>query len=400
MTSADPDPTDETVATVDAVVIGAGVVGLAIARALALAGCVPIVVEAERAIGMHQSSRNSEVIHAGIYYPPASLKARACLEGKRRLYRYCRARDVPHRRCGKLIVATRDHERPVLERLVANAEASGLHDLQPISSSQAHALEPALRCLDAVLSPSTGIIDSHALMKALWADAEDAGASLALATEVVAIEVDSEVDSDSRGRFVVQTRSDRVRTHRVINAAGLGAQAVAAAITGDGVDLTIPTRYLTKGTYFTVSGRPFSRLIYPVPDTASLGIHVTIDMGGNVRFGPDQQWIDALDYALDPGRAAAFVPAIQRYFPDLDPDALQPAYVGVRSKVQAPGDPMADFVVQGPQVHGLPGLVNLFGIESPGLTASLALAAEVLTRLDIAPVLDPGLDPSLDTPGA
>ncbi len=372
------------VEVVDAVVIGAGVVGLACARVLARGGCETIVIERETAIGMHQSSRNSEVIHAGIYYPPGSLKARLCLEGKRRLYRYCAAREVPHRRCTKLIVATTPADVDVLQRLVDNARASGLSDLTMLRGAEARALEPELHCHRALLSPSTGIVDSHALLSSLRADAETHGAALALGTEVTALR------SGDGHRLHVHTVDRQGQTHsvlarRVVNAAGFGAQTIARATTLDGGSPPCPALFLTKGTYFTVADKPFSRLIYPVPDTASLGIHVTVDMAGHVRFGPDQQWVDDVDYSLDPDRASAFEASIRRYFPGLRPGALQPAYVGVRSKVQAPGEGMADFVIDGPESHGTPGLVNLFGLESPGLTASLAIANEVANRLDIVP---------------
>lgn len=385
-----PEPLDRDV--VDTVVIGGGVVGLAVARLAARAGCEPIVVEQETALGRHQSSRNSEVIHAGIYYPPGSLKARLCLAGKRRLYEYCAQRAVPYRRCGKLIVATSAQELSVLDTLARNAAVCGVTDLERISAAEARALEPELACHAALVSPSTGIVDSHALLAALQADAQDGGAVIALGTQVTAIV------PESRGHLQVHTRrtNDSTDTHvvtarRVINAAAFGAQTIArttlAAAHASGPQ--VPPRYLTKGTYFTVRGNPFSRLVYPVPNTASLGIHVTVDMGGEVRFGPDQQWVDEVDYTLDASRAAAFIPEIRRYFPGLADEALQPAYVGVRCKVQAPGQPMADFVVQGPQAHGIAGLVHLMGIESPGLTACLAIAEYVADCLAISRPADP-----------
>ncbi|MEM6992105.1 MAG: NAD(P)/FAD-dependent oxidoreductase [Myxococcota bacterium] len=377
---------------VDSVVVGAGVVGLAIARALARAGHAPIVIERERAIAQHQSSRNSEVLHAGIYYPPGSLKAQLCRVGVRRLYRFLHDRGLPYRRCGKLIVATQAGEQDVLEAIVANAAANDVDDLAMQSAAQARALEPNLSCAAAALSPTTGVLSSHDLVARLRAEAEDHGGSVALATDVVGIE------PEPGGTWLVHAESAAaqprelvtLRTPYLVNAAGLGAQALAQTIPPDAApSLRIPARYLTKGTYFAVAGRPFSRLVYPTPDTASLGIHVTIDMAGEVRFGPDQEWVDAVDYTLDPARAEAFVPAIRRYYPGLRPEALTPAYVGVRSKVQAPGTPMADFVVDGPHAHGIAGLVNLFGIESPGLTACLALADSVVRRLGLVPRPDP-----------
>jgi L-2-hydroxyglutarate oxidase LhgO len=363
---------------VEAVVVGAGVIGLAVARALARAGTEVVVLEAERTFGAHSSSRNSEVIHAGLYYPAGSLKARLCVAGRRRLYAWCRARRVGHRQTGKLIVATAHDDPAVLDRILASAANNDVTDLRRLDRAEVRALEPDLDVAGALLSPSTGIVDSHGVMQALLADAEDRGAMVAWSTSLVSARPDD-------GGFVVTAGGDVVRCRILVNAAGLGAQAVAGAIEGMPAD-AIPTRYLAKGTYFSLRGRcPFSRLIYPVPATASLGVHLTLDLAGAARFGPDQEWVDTIDYAADERRGDAFYAAVRRYWPGLPDGALQADYAGIRAKVQAPGTAMADFVIAGPETHGLPGLVNLFGIESPGLTACLPLADEVLARLHIAP---------------
>lgn len=361
---------------VEAVVIGAGVVGLAIARALGRAGTEVVVLEAERSIGAHASARNSEVIHAGIYYPPESLKARLCLAGKQALYAWCEDRGVAHQRLGKLIVAATKDECAVLDRLAANAQACGLDDLERWTRDQVQRVEPELDVVEALWSPSTGIVDSHGMMRSLLADAKDAGVMVAWQTEPKAIAV------EDRG-FVVEAADVLLRTTLVVNAAGLGAQAVAARI--DGLPAQrIPTRYLAKGSYFALHRRaPFSHLVYPVPATASLGVHVTLDLDGRARFGPDQQWVEAIDYAVDPHRGDAFYDAVRRYWPGLPDGVLEPDYAGIRAKVQGPGEPMADFILDGPDDHGIPGLLNLYGIESPGLTASLAIAAESLRRLGV-----------------
>ncbi len=363
---------------IDALVVGAGVIGLAVARALARAGREVVVLERERAVGQHASSRNSEVIHAGIYYPPNSLKARLCLEGRDALYRYCGARGVAHRRVGKLIVATTEAQRPTLERLRARAHHNGVDDLRPVDAAEIRRREPAVFACAALWSPSTGIIDSHGLMRALWSDAERRGAALALDTTLTAA-------SPEAGGLLVDAGDTTLRCALLVNAAGLGAQSVARAVRGLPPS-AIPRRHLLKGSYFSLAGAsPFSHLIYPVPDTASLGIHVTVDLAGRARFGPDQQWVETVDYSLDPGRASAFSEAIRAYYPGLDPDALTPDYAGIRAKIQGPAEPPVDFMIQGPGEHGIDGLVNLFGIESPGLTASLALADEVLRRLGVTP---------------
>ncbi len=362
---------------VDCIVIGAGVIGLAVARALALAGREVIVVEAADAIGSETSSRNSEVIHAGIYYPQDSLKARLCVTGKWQLYRYCEARNIPHRASGKLIIATDREQIPTLAELHEQAARNGIHDLEWLDAAQVHAIEPAVRCVTGLRSPSTGIVDSHALMLALQGDAERAGALVVLLSPVLGGEIRSdgialEVGGDAPIRLLAST---------VINCAGLYADRVAQSLKGFPTQ-RVPAYYFAKGNYYVLSGRnPFNNLIYPVPEQAGLGVHVTLDLGGQARFGPDVEWVEGIDYRVDPRRADAFYAAIRRYWPDLPDGALQPGYAGIRPKLQGPGQPAADFMIQGPADHGIPGLVHLFGIESPGLTASLAIADYVVSSL-------------------
>ncbi|WP_118181832.1 NAD(P)/FAD-dependent oxidoreductase [Paraburkholderia phosphatilytica] len=358
---------------IECVVIGAGVVGLAIARALAMRGREVIVLEAAEAIGVGTSSRNSEVIHAGLYYPRGSLKATLCVHGREMLYEYCASRGVPHQRCGKLLVATARNQVPQLESILARGKENGVLDLMRISGAEAQALEPALECYEAVFSPQTGIVDSHQLMLALQGDAERDGAICAFHSPVEAIEA-------TNGRFTIQvggTSPTTLSASCVINSAGLHANALAKRIRG--LDRRhVPPLYLARGNYFSISGRaPFSRLIYPMPNEAGLGVHLTIDLGGQARFGPDVEWVDTINYDVDPRRAESFYAAIRAYWPALPDDALQPAYAGIRPKLSGPGEPAADFVIQGPAAHGVRGLVNLFGIESPGLTASLAIAQRV-----------------------
>jgi L-2-hydroxyglutarate oxidase LhgO len=355
---------------VDCVVIGAGVIGLAIARRLAKAGREVIGLEAAEGIGTVTSSRNSEVIHAGIYYPAGSLMARMCVSGKHALYEYCREHGVPHRNCGKLIVATTPRETEKLQSIRAHAEANGVLDMQTLSGDAARELEPALNCDAALLSPSTGIIDSHAYMLALRGDAEDSGAAFAFHTPLVAAKAAADrIEIDAGGDAPMS-----IECSLLINAAGLAAPAVARNIDGMPIDL-IPRAYLAKGNYFSCNARaPFSHLIYPVPEPGGLGVHLTLDMAGQARFGPDVEWVNTIDYAVDPARAERFYPAIRRYWPTLPDGVLMPSYSGIRPKIVPPAVAVQDFLIQGPQEHGVAGLINLFGIESPGLTSSLAIA--------------------------
>ena len=362
----------------DAVVIGAGVVGLAVARELALAGREVIVVESQNAIGTATSSRNSEVIHAGIYYPQGSLKARSCVEGRTLLYRYCEERGIAHRRCGKLIVATDAAQLGELEAIRRKAHANGVTDVAWLTLDEARAMEPAVSCVGALHSPSTGVIDSHAYMLALLGEAEAHGAMLALMSNVERARVldDATIELEVGGAEPMH-----VAARAVVNSAGLTAPSLARRIEGFPQHLA-PPEFYAKGNYYSLVGRaPFSRLVYPVPEPGGLGVHVTIDLGGQARFGPDVEWIDRIGYEVDPRRAERFYAAIRRYWPQLPDGALAPGYAGIRPKIAGPADPAADFVIQGPREHGVPGLVNLFGIESPGLTASMALAAEVARRL-------------------
>jgi L-2-hydroxyglutarate oxidase LhgO len=362
---------------VDAVVVGAGVVGLAVARALALAGRETIILEKEMTIGTGTSSRNSEVIHAGIYYPKGSLKARLCVAGRKALYAYCDAHGVPYRRCGKLIVAIGEEQRGALERVLATARGNGVDDITPISREEAQALEPALACAGALLSPSTGILDSHAYMLALLGDAQAHGAMLAYGSTVTGGRVDENgVIIDVRSDGAVTTLAPRL----LVNCAGLEAQSIAASIAGLPPETIPPLRY-AKGNYFQLLGRaPFTRLIYPVPEPGGLGVHITIDLGGQAKFGPDVEWVERLDYTVDAARGARFYAAIRQYWPGLPDEALVPGYAGIRPKIPANGDGAPDFVIQGKDGHGVEGLINLYGIESPGLTSSLAIA-DLVTRL-------------------
>jgi len=363
---------------IDCVVVGAGVVGLAIARALAESGREVLVAEATEAIGTGTSSRNSEVIHAGIYYPAGSLKAELCVTGKKMLYDYCAARAIPHRRLGKLIVATDPAQAAQLDAIAKRAGANGVDDLELISGSEAMRLEPALYCAAALVSPSTGIVDSHALMLALQGDAENAGAQCVFHTPLEGGQVRPEGGFDLRfGGDEAMTLSCNV----LINAAGIHAPTLARRIEGVPAN-TIPNEYLCKGSYFTLAGRaPFSRLIYPVPQHAGLGVHLTLDMGGQAKFGPDTEWVQTEDYTIDPQRADVFYDAVRSYWPGLADGALSPGYTGIRPKISAPHEPAADFVIAGPRQHGVAGLVNLFGIESPGLTACLAIAQATAAAL-------------------
>jgi L-2-hydroxyglutarate oxidase LhgO len=361
--------------SVDAIVVGAGVIGLAIARALALSGLDVVVLEAERDPGQHATSRNSEVIHAGLYYPAGSLKATSCVAGRRRLLEYCEARRVAHRLCGKLIVATSQAELGALADVHARAAACGV-ELASIDGSDAKRRVPGLACIAALVSAGTGIVDSHGLVRALWGDASDRGASLARATSFVRAE-------SSADGMRVWAGDDVVECRMLVNAAGMHAPAVARAI--DAVPpSTIPPARLAKGSYFAVQAPlAMPHLVYPVPEPGGLGIHTTIDLAGGVRLGPDVEWIDAVDYGVDPGKADAFWRAATRYLPALPRAALVPAYAGIRAKIVGPGEPAGDFLVHGDETHGVRGLVQLFGIESPGLTACLALAELALARLGL-----------------
>ncbi|MBK9798140.1 MAG: NAD(P)/FAD-dependent oxidoreductase [Holophagaceae bacterium] len=359
---------------VECVVIGAGVVGLALARHLAQSGREVVVLEAEDRIGTGISSRNSEVIHAGIYYPAGSLKARLCVAGNRALYAYCEARQVNHRRCGKLIVATDDSQVEALRQLRLRAAANGVTDLQWLERDEALALEPRLQCTAALLSPSTGIVDSHGLMRSLGLEAAAAGASVVLKSPVLG------------GRATPQGLEVQVGggepmsllARRVYNAAGMGAIPLARAFEGarPGSLPPLPRRF-AKGNYFSLTGAaPFSRLVYPIPPLGALGVHLTLDLAGQARFGPDVEWIDTENYDVDPHRADSFYAEVRKYWPQLPEGALQPAYAGIRPKLHGPGEIPPDFLIQREADHGLPSLVNLLGIESPGLTACLALAEE------------------------
>jgi L-2-hydroxyglutarate oxidase LhgO len=364
----------------DAVVIGAGVVGLAVARALAMTGREVVILEAEGAIGSHTSSRNSEVIHAGIYYPKDSLKALSCIQGKALLYEYCVSHGVPHKRSGKLIVAADENQLGELEGIQKKAHANGVCDVVWMTQAQALALEPELSCVAALYSPSTGIIDSHSLMLAYLGDAESHGAMLALKSALERVEVKGD-------GFVLHVKgSDPVESSILVNSAGLKAPTVAQKMEGYRAELA-PRELYAKGNYYSLARRaPFSRLIYPVPEPGGLGVHVTLDLAGQARFGPDVEWVERIgrkeDYAVDPRRAERFYAAIRRYWPGLPDGALLPGYSGIRPKTTGPGEPAGDFQIQGPREHGVPGLVHLFGIESPGLTASLALAKGVLGKLE------------------
>jgi L-2-hydroxyglutarate oxidase LhgO len=361
---------------IETVILGAGVVGLAVGRALARAGHEVLVLEAAAGVGTVTSSRNSEVIHAGIYYPTGSLKARLCVEGRKALYGYCEQHGVPVRKLGKLIVASTPSEVPLLEGIQGRAAANGVA-LELLDGPAARVLEPALRVEAALLSPETGIIDSHALMLAYQGELEEGGGMLAFHAPLDGGEI-----VGNRFRLRVGGPAPmELECDVLVNAAGLNAPKVARSIGGI-PSQTIPQSWLCKGSYYGLVGRaPFQRLVYPVPEPGGLGVHLTLDLGGQARFGPDVEWVQEEDYDVDPHRAAGFYAAIRRYWPDLPDAALVPGYAGIRPKISAPDAPAADFAIVGPGVHGVPGLVNLFGIESPGLTASLAIGELVVDML-------------------
>ena len=365
----------------ECVVVGAGVIGLAIAREMAASGLETVVLEKANRIGTSTSSRNSEVIHAGIHYRAGSLKAKTCVDGKALLYDYCRDRGVGYSRCGKLIVATDTDEVPALRQMVAQAAANGVDDLELLDRAEALELEPELECAAAILSPSTGIIDTHELMLTLQGDLENSGGAVAVESPVIGGAV-------TRDGVLLQVGGDdefELLAQRVINCAGLDAAAVARSIDGMPA-VQVPTIHLAKGSYFSCSHRaPFSRLIYPVPHAYALGVHLTLDLGGRARFGPDMEWVESIDYDVDPLRAASFYSAIRRYWPGLPDKSLAPDYSGIRPKLQGPNEAARDFWFQVPEEHGVPGLVNLYGMESPGLTACLAIGAYVRERYQLTP---------------
>ena len=377
---------------VDCVIIGAGVVGLAVARAIALSpnfeGKQLLVLEAANAIGTGTSSRNSEVIHAGIYYPQGSLKAQLCVQGRAMLYDYCAERGIGHKRCGKLIVATNNAQVAKLQGIIAKAAANGVHDLKLLTRDEARALEPQLECVAAVHSPSTGIIDSHALMLSLQGDFENAGGLVVLNSPVAVVFIAStaikiivnSVDENGISQIT------EIWTKNLVNAAGLSAPQLARRM--QGLDTKhVPQDYFAKGNYFMLSGKsPFNHLIYPVPEAAAnlagLGVHLTLDLGGQAKFGPDVEWVKSADnLAVNPTRGDAFYDEVRKYWPALQDGALTAGYAGIRPKISAPNEPAADFMIQGLSDHGVAGLVNLFGIESPGLTSSMAIGALVAGML-------------------
>jgi len=365
---------------VDALVIGAGAVGLAVARALAQSGRETIVVEAENGIGQGVSSRNSEVIHAGLYYTPGSLKARLCVRGKALLYALCASHGVPHRNCGKFVVATSDDEVAALRGLQDRAAANGV-PVQFLTAEEAQAQEPALRCVAALSSPTTGIVDSHAFMLALQGDLEAAGGMVAFGSRVDGARL------HDAGHRVRMEDGTELEAGIVVNAASLHACRLARRFEGLAPE-HVPREFFAKGNYYSLAGKaPFSRLIYPAPADAWLGVHLTLDLGGQAKFGPDLEWLatddpSEIDYRVDPARADGFYSEVRRYWPALPDGVLMPSYSGVRPKIYGPGQPAPDFRIDGPAHHGVPGLVNLFGIESPGLTSALAIGEYVVALVE------------------
>lgn len=368
---------------VDVIIIGAGVVGLAVAAEFAREGHEVIVLEAAAAVGTQTSSRNSEVIHGGMYYPTGSLRHRMCVEGRRKLYAYLETRGVPYQKRGKLIVATSDSETRKIEAVHATGLKNDVEHLDLVTGRQAMDWEPALRCKAALWSPETGIVDSHGYMLALRGEIEDHGGVIAFNAPVTAIE-----PLTQGGYRVITGGADAgaITCRRLVNSAGLYAQSVAHSIAGYDAAL-IPRLVLAKGNYFGCTAKPaFSRLIYPAPVDGGLGVHVTLDLAGRMRFGPDVEWLSTtnpadVDYRVNPARSALFYDAIRQYWPGLPDDAIIPDYSGCRPKLSGPGEPVQDFRIDGPELHGHAGLVNLFGIESPGLTSSLAIAEDVRRRL-------------------
>lgn len=369
---------------IEAIVIGAGVVGLACARALAQRGIETVILERHETFGTETSARNSEVVHAGIYYPTGSLKARLCVAGREAIYQYCAERGIAHRRCGKLIVATDASQLPKLEALYRQGLANGVEDLALIGGDEAMAMEPNLYCIAAIQSPSTGIFDSHAYMLALLGDAERDGATLAVQSPVTG----GRIVHDAGGRIEISAGDTRLSARFVINAAGLCATQVAHMLDGYDAAAHCPTPHYAKGNYYALTGTaPFTQLIYPMPEIGGTGLHFTMDLGGQARFGPDVEWlpddwITHPEYTVAGERTASFYDKIRSYWPGLDDNALSPTYCGVRPKIHGPDVAAADFVIQGKAEHGIPGLVHLFGIESPGLTSSMAIADAVLEALD------------------
>jgi L-2-hydroxyglutarate oxidase LhgO len=364
-------------ADVETIVVGAGVVGLAVGRALAMAGHEVMVLEQHELIGSETSSRNSEVIHAGIYYPPGSMRATLCVRGKDLLYRFCADNGVAHARCGKLIVATSESQLPKLAAIRETAAKNGVTDLEPIGGNAARDLEPELACVAALISPSTGIVDSHGLMLALEGHIETNGGSVVLRCPVERIE------RDPSGHFRLTTGGDNpgaITARHLVNSAGLHASKLARTLTG-GASYAAPETYYAKGQYYALSGpSPFKRHIYPMPDGAWLGLHATVDIGGRCKFGPDIEWTPGIDYSFQPEKLAKFLDSIRSYYPGLDESRLHADYTGVRPKLYREGEPVPDFAIHGPEKHGQAGLVALYGIESPGLTASLAIG-EMVARM-------------------